>query len=300
MMDKRKLKNTSPTGEPLVATFLPEGGMNLCSYKLGDIEVMDQKTLPLYEERRAGLGALIGPHFHQRQEISTGFDEALFPQIAKGKAEGRKDPFSHGIARYVPWKYVASETQIKGRLSGDDLYKGVPLRVFEGQNFSMTFESRLLPNGLFIEYKVDSEKPSLVGLHYYYAFSGKGVVHGAVQPTYRDQDGWKPLPEKWKNGKENHLHFTLPQEADFGFLPEKKTPNDHDYQIILDTEDYSLHIEYNTVSNSEISCQVYHPNKGTFVCIEPLSAKFPPQPKLNRSILEAKLEIFSPLHPNND
>ncbi len=299
-MNKVKLKNISPTGEPLVATFLPEGGMNLCSYKLGDIEVMDQKTLPLYEQRRAGLGALIGPHFHQRQEISTGFNETLFPHIAKGKAEGRKDPFSHGIARYVPWKYVASETQIKGRLTGDDLYKGVPLKVFEGQNFSMTFEARLLPNGLFIEYKVDSEKPSLVGLHYYYAFSGKGVVHGSVKPTYRDQDQWKPLPEEWKNGKENHLHFTLPQAADFGFLPEKKTPNDHDYQIILDTEDYSLHIEYNTVSDHEISCQVYHPKGGTFVCIEPLSAKSPPNPKLNRSSLEAKIEIFSPLHPNND
>ena len=76
--------------------------------------------------------------------------------------------------------------------------------------------------------------------------------------------------------------------------------HDHDYQIILDTEDYSLHIEYNTVSDHEISCQVYHPKGGTFVCIEPLSATFPPNPKLNRSSLEAKIEIFSPLHPNND
>ncbi|QVL58398.1 MAG: hypothetical protein KFB93_07925 [Simkaniaceae bacterium] len=299
-MDLIKLKNISPTGAPLIATFLPEGGMNLCSYKLGSIEVIDQKTLPLYEERRAGLGALIGPHFHERGDVSTGFDESLFPHIAKGKAKGRKDPFSHGIARYVPWKYVASDTQIKGRLRGDDLYKGVPLKVFEGQNFSMTFEARLLPDGLFIEYRVDSENPSLVGLHYYYAFSGKGTIHGAVQPTYRKKDEWKPLPKEWSNGKENHLHFLLPQDADFGFLPAKKTPNDHDYHIILDTEGYSLHIDYNTASDTEISCQVYHPKDDTFVCIEPLSAKSPSQPKLHRNILEAKLEIFSPLHTNKD
>ena len=87
MTNKIKLKNTSPTGKSLVATFLPDGGMNLCSYKLGDIEVIDQQTLPLYEERKAGLGALIGPHFHQRQEVPSGYDESLFPHIAKGKAE---------------------------------------------------------------------------------------------------------------------------------------------------------------------------------------------------------------------
>lgn len=299
-MNRVQLKNISPTGDPLVATFLPEGGMNLCSYKLGEIEVIDQQTLPLYEERKAGLGALIGPHFHQQQNVSTGFDEGLFPHIAKGKAEGRKDPFSHGIARYVPWKYVASDTQIKGRLSGEDLYKGTPLKAFEGQDFLMTFEARLLTDGLFIEYKVDSENPSLVGLHYYYSFSGNGTIHGTVQSTYREKETWKSIPKKWMDEKENHLHFPLPQEADFGFLPAKKAPNDHDYHIILDTKPYSLHIDYNTTSDSEISCQIYQPKDATYVCIEPLSAKFPPKPKLNRSTVEAKLEIFSHLHTNND
>ena len=278
--------------EPLVATFLPEGGMNLASYKLGNVEVIDQNTRSLYEERKAGLGALIGPHFHQREEVSTGYDEALFPHIAKGKKEGRKDPFSHGIGRYVPWKYVASETQIKARLRGDDLYQGVPLKVFEGQDFVMTYEARLLPSGLFIEYKVESEKPSVIGLHYYYAFSGKGSVHGSVQNTYRDQKEWKPLPKEWTKGNENHLHFSLPQQADFGFLPAKKTPNEHDYHLILDTDAYSLHIDYNTASNTEISCQVFHPDKASYVCIEPLSAKNPAAPLLKQNALEVKLEIF--------
>jgi len=283
-----------------VATYLPEGGMNLISYKLGEIEVIDQRTKPLYGERKGGLGALIGPHFHQREEISKGYDTSLFPHIAKGIKAGRKDPFSHGIGRYVPWKFVSSETQIKAKLCGDDLYKGVPLKIFEGQDFIMTYEARLLPTGLFIEYKVESEKPSVIGLHYYYVLSGKGNIHGTVQKEYRENKEWKSLPKTWTKGEENHLDFSLPQEADYGFLPVKKTPNDHDYHLILDTETYSLHIDYIAASDQEISYQVFHPKDATYVCIEPLSAKDPSHPTLNRSTLEVKLEIFSPLHPKKN
>ena len=55
----------------------------------------------------------------------------------------------------------------------------------------MTYEARLLSNGLFIAYSVQSEKPSVIGLHYYYALLGKGAVLGEVQPTYRDGSQWK-------------------------------------------------------------------------------------------------------------
>jgi len=276
-MDKIILKNISLTGHPLQATFLPGGGMNLISYRHGEIEVIDQKTLPLYKERMAGLGALIGPHFHHRQNIS-------------------KEPFSHGIGRYVPWKHVKSDTQVKAVLHGSDLYKGVPLSTLEGQDFKMTFEARLLQTGLFIEYKVESERPSVVGLHYYYALPGKGTFHGEVKPTYRDQTEWKPLPKEWTKGRESHLHFSLPQEADFGFIPILKNLNEHDYRMILDTEDYSLHLDFNSCSDEETTCQIFHPHGSSFVCIEPLSARSPLQPQLTRSTLEVKIEIFSPLH----
>lgn len=288
-MNRITLKNISSKGKPIEAVFLPDGGMNLCSYRLGEIEVIDQQTLPLFEERFAGLGALIGPHFHHRKEIPLDFDTSLFPHI---KRAGRKEPFSHGIARYVPWKVVASTTQVKGRLQGSDLYQGVPLKVFEGQDFDMSFEARLHSDGLFIEYQIESEKPSVLGLHYYYALSGPGYIHSTVQDTYRDQLEWKNLPNEWVQDK--HLHFNLPQEADFGFLPKKKTPNDHDYHINLNTPDYALHVDYNTASDSEISCQVFHPKGATYVCVEPLTARFPPEPRLKSSTLEVKLQIFSP------
>ena len=81
-MKKIKIKNISKSGKPLEATFIPDGGMNLVSYKLGNIEVIDQNTHSLYEERKAGLGALIGPHFHHRQHIPEfKFDDSLFPHI---------------------------------------------------------------------------------------------------------------------------------------------------------------------------------------------------------------------------
>jgi hypothetical protein len=294
-MNKVVLKNISSQGEALEATFLPEGGMNLVSYRLGDIEIIDQKTLSLYEEQMAGLGALIGPHFFCRQKISSGYDPSLFPHIARVKAQGTNDPFPHGIARYVPWKYVKSDTQIKAKLHGSDLYNRVPLSVFEGQDFMMSYEARLLDTGLFIEYKVESELSSVIGLHYYYALLGKGEVHGEVQPKYRDKDDWKPIPKEWTKEKESHLHFSLAQEADFGFIPAKKTPTDHDYRMILDTDAYSLHLDFNSASEEEISCQFYRPNKSSYVCIEPLSARVPLKPKLTCNLLEVKLEIFPPL-----
>ena len=58
------LSNKTSKGEVLQATFLPEKGMNMISYKKGTLEVIDQSTKNLFDERFAGLGALIGPHFH--------------------------------------------------------------------------------------------------------------------------------------------------------------------------------------------------------------------------------------------
>lgn len=286
------LKNISLKGEPLQATYLPEQGMNLISLRNGDIEVIDQSTQNLFDERFAGLGALIGPHFHTRKDIPLDFDTSVFPHIERMSAQGRKEPFSHGIARYVPWKTVESDTQIKAKLRGSDLYKGISLSTLEGQDFEMTYEARLLSTGLFIEYSVQSEKPSVIGLHYYYALTGPGNIVGEIQPTYRNGDTWKPLPQKWAGEKSTHLDFPLPTPADYGFIPSKKAPTNHDYQVILNTSAYSLHLNFNTASDKEYSCQVFHPKGASYVCVEPISARVPPQPLLNSNTLEAQLQIF--------
>jgi hypothetical protein len=100
-MEQIILANKTSTGQNLQAIFLPEKGMNLISYKKDETEVIDQSTRNLFEERFAGLGALIGPHFHHRKTevIPPIKDESLFPHIARLKAKGIQEPFSHGIDR---------------------------------------------------------------------------------------------------------------------------------------------------------------------------------------------------------
>ena len=294
-MKKIILKNLGLKGEKLQATYLPDDGMNLISYKMNDIEVIDQSTMNLFLERKAGLGALIGPHFYHRKVIPNNFDSSLFPHIKEITKQGISEPFSHGIGRYVPWKYVSDETQIRAKLHGRDHYKGVPLSVFEGQDFAMTYSAKLLPTGLVIEYTVTSENPSVIGLHYYYCIRGKSIVIGHVENIYRDQSEWKSIPKSWIGKRPDQLSFDLIQEADFGFIPKKKEPCDHYYQFLLNTEAYSLHADFHAASETEVCCQIYHPKKSSFVCIEPISAQNPPLPQLNSSILEVKLEIFDPI-----
>ena len=62
------IKHKTAEGSLYTATFNPEVGMNLMSLKKDKIEAIDQSTRPLFEERCAGLGALIGPHFHNQRD----------------------------------------------------------------------------------------------------------------------------------------------------------------------------------------------------------------------------------------
>ena len=232
-MTEVHLKNQTSDGAILRATFLPEDGMNLKSFKRNNIEVIEQSTINLFTERKAGLGALIGPHFHQQDYVAKELNDSIFPHIALSKKQGRKDPLSHGIARYVPWNYQASTTQIKAKLTGRDSYKGIPLKTFEGQDFILTFEARLLSDGLTIKYCVESEKPSVIGLHYYYRFQETGLIHGHFENLFRDQNQWIEIPKKWKkNGDNSLLNIKLPQALDYGFVPHRKDFHSPYYHLI--------------------------------------------------------------------
>ena len=80
-MEPITLKSQNTQGDIFEAMFLPDRGMNMISFKRGDVQVIDQSTRSLFEERFAGLGALIGPHFHHRNPaiIPKLKDESLFP-----------------------------------------------------------------------------------------------------------------------------------------------------------------------------------------------------------------------------
>lgn len=287
----KQIENQNERGEKLTATFLPDRGMNLISLKRGNIEAIDQNTRPLFEERCAGLGALIGPHFHHRKnyEIPTNFPTHLFPHIARIKKKGTNEPFSHGIARYVPWTATSSKTQITATLKSSDEFHGMKLRDLEGQDFEMHFEATMMSYGLFIRYRVESEKPSVLGLHYYYALDGKSEVIADVQNHYRKGDEWLDLPEKWQRG--GKLHFNLDEEADYGFQPQDPLEEN---RILLSTGSQSLRIFYDTTSRDN-SWQLFHPKGSSYACIEPLTAKNPQAPTHTSSLLEVRIELFEKL-----
>lgn len=286
------LEHKTQNGEKLQATFLPEKGMNLISFKKGDLEVIDQSTRSLFDERFAGLGALIGPHFHHRKtEVLPQIqDESLFPHIARVKAKGIQEPFSHGIARYAPWAAEATETRVKGRLTGKDLWNGVPLSSLEGQNFTMALEAHLGEKGLSLQLSVVSDTNSVVGIHYYYALSGgKGKVISTVQDKVRILGELKPIPADWNYDSQHKLEFDLRNEADFTFRPYPETLQGN---ILLETETYQLRTIYECPCG-ENCWQLYHPKDASYVCIEPISAQDPRHPNLTVSSLNIQIEILS-------
>ncbi len=286
-------QTTTSDGTLLKATFCPESPMNLMSYSKGDIEVIDQKTLPLFEERMAGLGALIGPHFHHRpdSEIPPLVDENLFPFIKKLVEKGEREMFSHGIARYVPWKFTGSEDRIEATLSGADLFRGVKLSSLEGQDFEMTYKAQLVDDSLLIEYSFTKERPGVIGLHYYFALEDqKGTVESKVGPDYHRAEGWQPVEKEWLKGP-GELHFGINSgvEADFGFRPEDPLSNKSELQ--LKTSSHKVHINYEA-NSEENAWQLYHPKEASYVCLEPVTAQDPRNPKLTSGHLKVRIKIY--------
>lgn len=285
------LEHRTKEGEHLQATFLPDQGMNLSSLKKGNLEIIDQSTRYLFDERYAGLGALIGPHFHHRQPgvIPVIKDEALFPHIARVKAKGIQEPFSHGIARYAPWKAEATSNSIKAGLSGKDTWNGVHLSELEGQNFNMTMDVHLKEEGLFLTLSVVSDTASLAGIHYYYALpQGKGRVISHIQNQVVINGELQPIPSDWEFDAQQRLIFDLQKEADFTFYPYPNLLKGH---ILLETDEYQLHTRYDCPC-AENCWQLYHPKGASFVCIEPISSQDPRHPNLTASSLNIHLEII--------
>lgn len=287
------LKNQAPDGQLLQATFLPEKGMNMISYKKGGIEIIDQSTKDLFVDHFAGLGALIGPHFYRRNPATLPSikDESLFPHIARVDPLKNRDPFSHGIGRYAPWKVqIATETKLKGVLSGKDEWNGVPLAALEGQNFKMGFEAELSLNGLKIELSVVSDADSIVGIHYYYHLpNGSGKVMSDVKNKYYDGLALKDIPETWQYDSQHILTYDLANPADYAFHP---FFNPRKGQILLDAGVYRLRTTYDC-SCEENSWQLYHPKDASYVCIEPVSSQNPRRANLSVSSISILLEILS-------
>lgn len=280
------IKTKTKTDQILSASFMPLCGMNMISYKKGNKEVIDQTTTHMFKERFAGLGAMIGPHFHHRSEIPPIANERLFPHIASVKSSGKKEPFSHGIGRYAPWDYTASQNSIEATLTGSHIWKGIALKDLEGFDFLMKYKATIHETGLDIELNVEGEKPCIIGLHTYYRLAKNNYLTAQVKHKYNDLGEFKPLPRNWLNQQQSHLRLPINQSLDYGFLPEATTKG----RALLETSEYNLLVSFS--SDHEISLQVYHPENSSFVCIEPLSVKNPRKLTTNCSSITVNLEIL--------
>lgn len=276
----------------LTATFLPEYGMNLSSLKYDEIEVIDQSTKNLFDERLSGLGPLIGPHFYHRKENDIPLipDETIFPHLQYVRKSGSKEPLSHGIGRYVPWNYTKTETSVSAHISGMDTYRGITLAALEGFDFLMTFKAHISLSGLEIEMHTDSlHHPSIAGIHYYFALKNQcGFVKMKCKNEYGDKGFWKPIPERWLDSQ-GDLNFDLREESDYTFSPSNP---DFTGEAILQTEGHLLTISYKTTTD-ENAFQLYHPEGSSFVCIEPVTAKDP------RDAKQKKNALFIKIHPHS-
>lgn len=270
----------------LKASFIPAKGMNMVRFSKKNLSIIDPATAPLFEERFAGLGPLIGPHFHHRQEIPPVKNESLFPHIARVKAKGTAEPFSHGIGRYAPWTISSHSTSsLHAELKGSDLWHGVALRELEGQDFKMDYEVHLEENALVITLAVESEKPSVVGLHTYYALYGNASVRAHVQALYNDQGQFKEIPSSWL--EKQTLQLSLERPYDFGFFP---FPDKKGGLITLQDSCHSVQVQYEC-DNEENSWQLWRPLGTSFVCIEPLSARNPRLPVRCKSRIKIRIMV---------
>lgn len=284
------LQRIQEDGTLLRAIFLPEQGMNLISLRFGDIELIDQSTKKLFNERLSGLGPLIGPHFYHRKHPAPVIDDTLFSHIAALRAKGEEEFFSHGIGRYVAWNWSASDLSIEATISGMDSHRGVTLAALEGFDFEMIYKAHLTKDGMEISMSVESkEAPTICGLHYYYALDpGKSVVKMDVDDYYNDMGHWKIIPQEWKDKDIGLLAFDLQQGSDFGFLPKRE---DHTGQATLCTGNRELKITYQTDSE-ENAFQLYHPKDASFVCIEPVTAKNPRAAQTKKHHLQVHIQSF--------
>jgi hypothetical protein len=288
-----KLNNQSENNQKLEALFSCNYGMNLISFKKDDTEIIDQSTKPLFTERCAGLGALIGPHFHHRpsNKIPHNYDITLFPHIKGNLEKGIKEPFSHGIARYVPWKYKESLTQIDAMLSGNDFYKSTFIKELEGFNFEMHLNIKLVHDGLILDYRCESETPSVIGFHYYFNCDTSSKIKAHVKSIYRDGLNYKSIPDTWLGQTQDHIHLSTQGSLDFGFQSQRDKDKSMNL-VILENQSYDLHIEYISSNENESSFQIYHPKESSFVCIEPLSSFSPNSPIYKTNHLQMKLSVY--------
>ncbi|MCH9611547.1 MAG: hypothetical protein S4CHLAM102_00170 [Chlamydiia bacterium] len=286
------LRNQSEDGSPLTATFNPTKGMNLMSYTKGSIEAIDQNTREPFEKRRAGLGALIGPHFHHRKNsrIPTIPHPEEIPWAQEILDSGQKECFSHGLGRYAPWDFEASENAIKATLTSSSKLAGMRLKELEGFDFSMQVAAKLEKDGLYFSLHVEGTLPTVIGQHYYYAIQDQScTIKALTENQYDDKNTLHPIPNEWKstdNPSSLHLNIEPTTSLDYGFHPITNPAH-----ILMKTGSHTLEVSY-WPENDQNVFQIYRPANATYVCIEPMTTYFPRNVVQTQSSINTRISII--------
>ena len=236
-MDERVvLKSHSDNGHPLEAIFLPAQGMNLISFKKGDVEIIDQ-TPPLIQ-------GIVGPYYGQRiaQIIPHCKEEPYVQHAKKMELLGYHDPFAYGIARYASWRYSSTENSLSASLNDKDLWNGISLKTLVGQAFEMHISVNIHSKGLKFLFSIVSDSDSLVGMQYFFQLpEKKGKIQSKIQDTYLSSEGHSQVPLALTPNEKNFLEYAFEKPIQMAFFPF------HDPlqgKIQLETRNYQLMSSY--------------------------------------------------------
>lgn len=276
-MNSIVLSSVNSDGTPIQAVFNASKGLNLESFTVADIELIDT-TQQCF---------IIGPHFGQRK------NELIHPSEnspLQSKQAGSSDPFPNGVGRWVAWNVEnSSKDRFKAILSGKDLWQGDSLSMLEGQDFMIQAEGKIDPLGLSLKLSIVSDTGSLIGISNRYNLYGSS---GFLKASVADQ--WlvhsQKIPISLPYGYDgNRLQLDFTKNMTGTFFP---YPDPCDTTIELETARYKLLFSY-TSACAENCWQLHRAVNENYLFLTVLSSQDPFHPNLSVSTLNFSWKIFA-------
>ena len=272
------------------ATFNPQRGLNLMSLIIEGHELIEQSTQKEFLESSRGLGPLIGPHFHHRVIDTIPYlDDGILDKLAtKLQFRREAEPFSHGIARYVPWKVTRQQkNSFHAILDSHDTIEGITLGEIEGFDFVMEFEATVSNRELKIVYKAkSSSQPVVVGLHTYYALDhSMKTVDLVGAPFYYDKLNKKSVPPEWLGDR--GLKIPVDKPLDYTFSPRLDKEGFGEVEIRMGGSILLIQAK----ASPDLSFQLYRREDSPFICIEPIAAINPRIVTQKNASIEVRISL---------
>jgi hypothetical protein len=269
----------SSNGEDIEAVVSPELGMSLLDFSACHVPLLQKSRKQDFLQGRKGLGPVILPHFNQRPSFPKVPEEVLASASHTDylRTHGVEDPFQHGIGRYAQWisetKCTDESVSVKGNISGNTEYNGVPVGEIVGFDFTAFVTYALSEGNMTVTFDITSDEPAAAGIHFYYRLPETGGSQTAlsVEKTGKNDNGSLfEFSHHQKDGK----FYILPIEGniDAEFTPAGEEGGYARYKLI--TPEFRLDTRVLAKGDPEHAFEsvvVFHPEGSDFVCIEPLS-----------------------------